>query len=288
VNDAHLFPREIELSRLNEAERRVLRLLGEGHTAKSIATALDSTEAAVNERLREARRKTGVGSSRELARLLKAQENRHEQLGVGNRSLPATGFPIPDAEPWHPYSGVIAMIAFLVAVAAGAAALVNLQPQAAGESDPLFASIFDQQDPTKTFAGHPKSREEADHALAGAGYWAVMRQLHTKAHSEPRDATWAPATEKALRNALVSIPRVGVQGTELRVLCGSTLCEFAGTLDAPSAKSGPALHKFNRETMSRLNPHAMQPQTDKIGSLSQNPPRLSYVFYYSRGTTGAK
>jgi DNA-binding CsgD family transcriptional regulator len=72
VNDAHLFSRErkIELSRLNEAERRVLLVLAEGHTAKSIATELDTTPAAVNERLRQARRKTGVGSSGELARVL--------------------------------------------------------------------------------------------------------------------------------------------------------------------------------------------------------------------------
>ena len=57
----------MDLSRLNEAERRVLGLLAEGHTAKSIANTIGSTPAAVNERLREARRKTGVGSSRELA-----------------------------------------------------------------------------------------------------------------------------------------------------------------------------------------------------------------------------
>jgi len=31
----------VDLSRLNEAERQVLRLLAEGHTAKSIANGLD-------------------------------------------------------------------------------------------------------------------------------------------------------------------------------------------------------------------------------------------------------
>jgi len=48
-----------DLSRLNDAERRVLLMLAEGHTAKSVANAIGSTPAAVNERLREARRKTG-------------------------------------------------------------------------------------------------------------------------------------------------------------------------------------------------------------------------------------
>lgn len=49
-------------------------MLAEGHTAKSIAKRLGRTESSINERLRDARRKTGVGSSRELARLLDAQE----------------------------------------------------------------------------------------------------------------------------------------------------------------------------------------------------------------------
>lgn len=70
-----------DLSRLSDAERRALMLLAQGHTAKSAAALLDTTEAAVNERLREARRKTGVGSSRELARLV-FQETRDEKIGM--------------------------------------------------------------------------------------------------------------------------------------------------------------------------------------------------------------
>lgn len=289
----------IDVSRLNDAERRVLRLLAEGHTAKSIANTLGSTTAAVNERLREARRKTGVGSSRELARLLKAQENRDEQIGVGSRRSPAAILSEADAEPWRPRTGVIAMIAFFLVAAAGAAALMSQQPQTTNESDPLFTGIFaQQQDPTTVFANQPKSREEMDRALAGAGYWAVMRQLHAKTHSEPRDAAWASARENALRKALVSIPRIGVQRNELRIICGSTLCEVAGTVDTPVEKgSAAARDEFNRATMSRLNPHALEPETDRlqlkivvggIGAMSQDPPRISYLFYYSRAEAKPK
>ena len=64
----------IEPAKLNAKELEILRLLAEGHTVKSIATGLNRSEASINERLREARRKTGVGSSRELARLLDAQK----------------------------------------------------------------------------------------------------------------------------------------------------------------------------------------------------------------------
>ena len=60
---------------LNDKELEVLRLLAAGHTVKSIAVSLDRSEASINERLRDARRKTGVGSSRELARLIDTQKN---------------------------------------------------------------------------------------------------------------------------------------------------------------------------------------------------------------------
>jgi len=83
---------------LSDREREVLHLLASGHTVKSIAAQLGSTETAINERLRDARRKTGVGSSRELARLLDAQKiwDRKIDLPAGSASVnpsiqPATG-----------------------------------------------------------------------------------------------------------------------------------------------------------------------------------------------------
>lgn len=62
------------LASLTDKEQEVLRLLTAGHTVKSIAVRLGRSEASINERLRDARRKTGVGSSRELARILDAQK----------------------------------------------------------------------------------------------------------------------------------------------------------------------------------------------------------------------
>ncbi|MFM5883773.1 MAG: response regulator transcription factor [Novosphingobium sp.] len=59
---------------LTPKELEVLQLLAAGHTVKSIAARLDRSEASINERLRDARRKTGVGSSRELARRLSEQK----------------------------------------------------------------------------------------------------------------------------------------------------------------------------------------------------------------------
>ncbi len=59
---------------LSEREKETLRLLLGGYDAKSIAHSLNLSVHTVNERLREARRKMGVTSSREAARLLSQAE----------------------------------------------------------------------------------------------------------------------------------------------------------------------------------------------------------------------
>ena len=55
---------------LTEKEKQALRLMVRGHDAKSIARSLDLSVHTINERLRDARRKLAVSSSREAARLL--------------------------------------------------------------------------------------------------------------------------------------------------------------------------------------------------------------------------
>ncbi len=55
---------------LTEKEKQTLRLIVRGHDAKSVARSLDLSVHTINERLREARRKMSVSSSREAARLL--------------------------------------------------------------------------------------------------------------------------------------------------------------------------------------------------------------------------
>lgn len=60
---------------LTEKEKQTLRLILRGHDAKSAARELSLSVHTVNERLREARRKLGVTSSREAARRLLAEES---------------------------------------------------------------------------------------------------------------------------------------------------------------------------------------------------------------------
>lgn len=55
---------------LTEKEKQTLRLIVRGHDAKSIARKVDLSVHTINERLRDARRKMSVSSSREAARIL--------------------------------------------------------------------------------------------------------------------------------------------------------------------------------------------------------------------------
>jgi DNA-binding CsgD family transcriptional regulator len=70
---------------LSEREKEALRLLLEGHDAKSIASKLGISVHTVNERLRTARRKLGVSSSREAARILALSEQGNHNSFVDKR-----------------------------------------------------------------------------------------------------------------------------------------------------------------------------------------------------------
>jgi DNA-binding CsgD family transcriptional regulator len=268
MNDAHLFSRDraIDLSRLNNAERGVLRLLAEGHTAKSIATELETTPAAINERLREARRKTGVGSSRELARLLKAQENRHEQIGVGRESSPGAGSLPTDAEPRRLQTGVFTMIALFLAMAVGAAALMPQPPATLNEVEPLTGTPI------------PSGPDPA--------------ALHARIRAEPRDASWAPQMEAAIRARAMQLPLIGKEGNELRVTCASDLCEIAGTIGWP----GPVPKEYDpklpqNQAQQSLQQDPFVADLTKLGLKNESgfftgakgkPDRLVFLLYYSR------
>lgn len=70
-----------DMAGLTEREKETLRLLLAGHEAKSIARELDLSVHTVNDRLRNARTKLGVGSSREAARRLAEMEDAPEFSG---------------------------------------------------------------------------------------------------------------------------------------------------------------------------------------------------------------
>lgn len=71
---------------LTEKERETLRLILRGHDAKSSANALDLSVHTINERLRAARRKLEVTSSREAARMLLESEGAPPEM-LGDKRM---------------------------------------------------------------------------------------------------------------------------------------------------------------------------------------------------------
>jgi DNA-binding CsgD family transcriptional regulator len=231
--------RRIDLSRLNDAEQRVLRMLAEGHTAKSIARELETTPTAVNERLREARRKTGVGSSRELARLLKTQENRHEEIGVASITHSVVQPGIPSGKPARSNKKVpIAMTGLLLTGIVVAA--VALQPGAPLDgasaekpfTDPLVGNIFAPADPEKV-ALIPTTERDYAHPNARENPETAIRRLHAQVRAERRDEN-AEARVAAIYKSLHPIK---LSKAPFRVICSQSLCEVATTTQVPTPQA---------------------------------------------------
>lgn len=114
---------------LTDKEKQTLRLLLVGHDAKSMARHLDLSVHTINERLRDARRKLAVSTSKEAARILRQAEGAvPENLGDDQIGDAATG-PVDQqageprarstAKPRNAWAiGGLAMIAFSVALLA--------------------------------------------------------------------------------------------------------------------------------------------------------------------------
>ncbi len=127
---------------LTEKEKEALRLLLRGHDAKSSARALGLSVHTVNERLREARRKLGVTSSREAARRLLAEEGETpEMLGDKDLGNAPTGTPAAEVPASAPRRWAGARLALTLAGVTAmslvlAALLLPASPIALTAADP--------------------------------------------------------------------------------------------------------------------------------------------------------
>ena len=196
-------PDSTDFERLNPAERSDLILLAQGHTAKSIANLTGRSVGAVNERLREARRKTGMGSSRELARIVAAQENRDELIGVARATIAD-----PDDGKSAALRGRIVKGVTLMSLVLATAAAIAFAAQPAPQTAPVDPNGSD----AAVLANEP-----------------TPRALHDKLTAETRDAAWAAPVEVALGQWFATAPGVAGTAQVSRVRCGATLCEVVGS-----------------------------------------------------------
>lgn len=213
------------LTVLNERELDVLRLLAGGHTAKSIAQRTGLSVNAVNDRLRDARRKTGVGSSRELARLIASRENWAEKIGVSSGAS-VDQAELPDAKPpaatqFH-WKAIV-----MVSIITSALALVLWQGHPAA-TDPAAPAAKTTVDPALQMFD-PGDRDP--------------RTLNAALASERRDPAWADRMEAMLSKAYTSALANTALSGKLHVRCGRTLCEVYAVDHTPATQADEAALK---------------------------------------------
>lgn len=243
------------MHQLNATEREVLRLLAAGHTAKSIATVTGRSVAAVNERLREARRKTGFGSSRELARALTDQENRDEIIGVAPPSVvPA----IPDPSTGMTrgrFIGIGIIMTIVLAIAATLTLAVGGNIQTATSAQDVVAETLPAAD-------------DGPHAT------------RDRFRREARDPAWAAQAEAALRSAYSGVRALGAND-QPSIRCAATLCQVAGRSPAQADQA------INNALMTALQERSLAPKGLEIVATSFATGKghgtgFSYVAYFRR------
>lgn len=137
---------------LTEKEKQTLRLLLVGHDAKSMARHFDLSVHTINERLRDARRKLSVSSSKEAARLLREVEGSAPDL-IGDTTIgdAASGHGDHD-DPYSPPSsrsprwmvwaigGIVMMSLTAVLIALSAPVQTPVAPSDASTASPIAES----------------------------------------------------------------------------------------------------------------------------------------------------
>lgn len=180
---------------LTEKEKQTLRLIVRGHDAKSIARRLGLSVHTINERLRDARRKMAVSSSREAARLLLDTEEPNSFGDVKIGEATARGgmeqgpAPTRGARRAHRLGWITIGVA-LMTLALGFFALIAL-PQPASTPPQSPAAAGETADPAVVEAARQflvlidQGRWDDSYRASGAPF----RKLNTS-------QVWAAASEK--------------------------------------------------------------------------------------------
>lgn len=218
---------------LTEKEKQALRLIVRGHDAKSCARELNLSVHTINDRLRDARRKLGVSSSREAARLLLAEEGFPQKPvpdTIGKAAAPPAGqqagAPATRRGIARRLAGSLAGVAAVILTLS----LLALVPQSA--PDAVVPAAAAERHPAETAA-------ERFLGLIDRGRWEESWRATTPEFRRLNSvAAWTAASERArtplgaVRSRVLlsreDVPAGGPAGTELVKFRTS----FAGRADA--------------------------------------------------------
>lgn len=230
---------------LTEREKETLRLLLAGHDAKSIARDLKLSVHTVNERLRDARRKLGVSSSREAARVLAAAEHDRPQsladkdFGVAREAPGRINGEQSDrlrraAHPLVWLGGGMLMMSLIIA-----AAVMSLQTSSGEAPAPSLVAIAASTSPAQTAASKSalewvglvdrKAWEESWRAAGGA-FKAQLSAAQWAATVQPVRAPLGAVSTRALQSATKASSLPGLPAGDYEIVQFKT--SFAAKNDA--------------------------------------------------------
>ncbi|MDE1466558.1 helix-turn-helix domain-containing protein [Aurantiacibacter sp. D1-12] len=192
------------LDSLTEKEREALRLLLAGHDAKSSARELGISVHTVNDRLRNARRKMGVSSSREAARILSDSEGTtpqsvaHNTIGVAENTAPddpadlnKTAGKGPSRAVW--LAGGMLTMSLVIAIAA-----VTLMTDTPIQTETVAGDDYTSEAPAQSVSGEAESITQVEEfiALVDAGDWTGSWDAAGAYFQEQTSASeWAAVVE---------------------------------------------------------------------------------------------
>ena len=232
------------LDALTSKEKETLRLILRGHDAKSSARTLGLSVHTVNERLREARRKLGVTSSREAARRLLAEEgdtaemppkfDADKALGDAAEAPVAADMTAPANRRWVSFGlrpglaltsiGVLVMSLILAALLLPASPLSVLTPSVPAVTPAVAAIATAERDPAAAaraaedfLALVDESRWAESYAATGTQFRALNTLERWTAVSEQvRPPLGKMLTRDIVGNEFVPAPPQGYQLIKFR------------------------------------------------------------------------
>jgi DNA-binding CsgD family transcriptional regulator len=217
---------------LTEKEKQTLRLIVRGHDAKSLARHLGLSVYTVNERLRDARRKLEVSSSREAARLLLDTEgdvpHNLADNNMGEAAAPRTEaqLNLPDTGNMHATGGASG-VAWLIAGVALMSVFLGILALASSQSASSPASFA-------ATAAVPVAQTEV---VRAARDWLVL-------HDEGRWRESWEATSASFRK-LNSVTRWTEVAQKVRPPLGAVTSRVAITQEqVPAPPAGVQVVKF--------------------------------------------
>ena len=191
---------------LTKKEREALRLMLAGHDAKSAARELDLSVHAINDRLRSARRKLSVTSSREAARMLLEAEGPPPELLVGkalgddpaapatNASHQSEALHSEGRDRWRMIAGFLGILLMLAIVLATALSM------GAATDHPPSASEIEASALAAEQTLNPQAEEAARTflTLIDAGDWqASFAEMGTQMQEANTIEGWTAASQQA-------------------------------------------------------------------------------------------